>query len=82
MMIQTIWLVLGGEKEKMYALLRLIDAVRSKAKWGKLYSAAVQSEMEWSSMLQSALLLWDLSIQRGGGEGAGSESFHVHRFAC
>ena len=69
MMIQTIWLVLGGEKEKMYALLRLIDAVRCKAEWGKLYRTAVQSEMEWSSMLQSALLLLDLSIQRGGGGG-------------
>ena len=41
---------LGGE-EKMYALSCLIDAVRSKADWEKLYSTADLSSQKWNGLV-------------------------------
>ena len=39
------------ERKKMYALLCLIDAVRSKAEWEKLYSTADLSSQKWNGLV-------------------------------
>ena len=70
-MIQTILSALG-ERKNDYASLHHTDAARSgmKGEWGKPFNTAdlsKQKSMERSGILQSALIPWDLTIQRGGG---------------
>ena len=82
-MIQMIWLVLGGEEKKCMLCCALLMQLGLKQS-GKNCTAQliypVRNGMVWYAAVSTHTL--GLFIWRGRGEGAGSESFLVHCFAC